>query len=800
MKRLIFSLIISILMPATCVKAFNPANSNIVYSSSEPQPVATAARLLAQDIENVTGKKIKVNDNGKVRKGSIFISTLDNPEVKKLAKKGVIDTTLLSGKWESYLILPEGKNLYIIGSDPRGAAYGALRVSKEIGVDPFYWWADVPLKKEKNPVISEEIFCDSPAVKYRGIFINDEDWGLYPWSAKNFEKEYGNIGPKTYAKVCELLLRLGGNMLAPAMHVCSGAFFSNPENQKTAAEYGILITTSHCEPLLLNNAAQADWDSNIDGPWDYGVNKEGVLRRLDKRIADTKDYLNIYTTGMRGLHDEGMRGNYSLNKRTELLEEVITDERNILTNYLQLPADEIPQIFVPYKEAMDIYNNGLKVPEDITLVWPDDNYGYMKRVSNPREQKREGRAGVYYHVSYLGSPHDYLWISTTAPALMYEELNKAYLNGADRYWLLNAGDIKPMELSLLNFFDMAWNMDDYSFDKINDNQSEFLASVFGENMKPEFRDILDNYYRLAWDRKPEYMGYERQWDRDSRKESLQPTTDFSFIDGSAQKRLGDYERISKKVKELEKNIDPEYLPAFFEMVAFPVLASEQMNRKFLMAQLNHETGDQSAALASKAAFDSINSLVAQYNGLLDGKWNHIMSVTPGIVAQYQKMPELGKNNQLSPKAEHKGTVIPLSSITLEEPFDLIKGLGTDWEVIRLGDVMSSKENPKSLDSPSFNVPLGNLEGKYVTLEISVVPFWPLYKGVGNSFGVSVDGCPPVVCENNFSEYSESWKNQVLVNSKTFEITLPIDKNSTDHYLTIIKGDPGQMIQKIKIMD
>lgn len=799
MRRL-FSLFLLLVCLIPCAKSVDLAKCDIVYSSEETQPVATAARLLSEDIERVTGKKIKVREDGKIDKGTIFITTIDNPEIVKLSKQNKIDLSRLQGQWESYLIEPKGKNLYIIGSDPRGAAYGALRVSKEIGVNPYYWWADVPVKKKSEATFNQKIFCKSPAIKYRGIFINDEDWGLYPWAAQTFDKEYGTIGPKTYAKVCELLLRLGGNMLAPAMHICSGAFYSNPENQKIAAEYGILITTSHCEPLLLNNAISYDWDSTKDGPWDYGINKDGILKRLDKRIAETKDYLNIYTMGMRGLHDEGMRGDYNLDQRTALLNEVIKDERNILTKHLKMPIEEIPQIYVPYKEAMEIYNNGLEVPEDITLVWPDDNYGYMKRVSNPKEQMRDGNAGVYYHISYLGPPHHYLWLSTTSPAFMYEELNKAYLHGADRYWLLNMGDIKPMELGIYDFFDMAWNMDNYSFDKINNNQSKFLASIFGENLQPDFQDILDNYYRLAWDRKPEYMGYERQWDGDSKKEGIQPTTDFSFIDGSAQKRLADYKRISRKVKDIEKNISPEYQPAFFEMVAFPVFASEQMNRKFLMAQLNHETGDEMAAIETRSAFDSIISLAAQYNELLNGKWNHMMSVSPWFLARYHEMPELGLMPQLKPKTENKGTIIPLSTLQFEDPFRLIKGLGTDWEVVQLGEVTSAKDDPNSLLSPSFKVPINKVTGKDVKVEISVVPVWPLYPGTGNSFGVSVDGCPPVVCENVFSEFSEDWKNQVLVNSKTFEVTLPLDTTIDDHYLLIIKGDPGQMIQKIKVMD
>jgi hypothetical protein len=226
--------------------------------------------------------------------------------------------------------------------------------------------------------------------------------------------------------VCELLLRLKANMLAPAMHDCTGAFYSHPESQKVAAEWGIMITTSHCEPLLFNNAAPSEWDKERDGEWNYLTNKETIWKKLDKRLRETAQYDNIYTTGMRGLHDEAMKGSTNPTDRARTLENVFAKQRAILEKYKNTKAEKLPQIFVPYKETLDIYDAGLHVPEDVTIVWPDDNYGYMKRVSNPSEQKRKGGSGVYYHLSYLGTPHDNHWIATTAPMLMYEDLLRTY--------------------------------------------------------------------------------------------------------------------------------------------------------------------------------------------------------------------------------------------------------------------------------------------------------------------------------------------------------------------------------------
>ncbi|MDE6394225.1 MAG: glycosyl hydrolase 115 family protein, partial [Duncaniella sp.] len=341
--------------------------------------------------------------------------------------------------------------------DARGAAYGALSLSERMGVSPWYWWADVPVTRHDEVYVSGYEVSAPPTVRYRGVFVNDEDWGLLPWAAKTYEPEVGNIGPRTYARICELLLRLRGNMLAPAMHDCSDPFYTHPDNKTVADRYGIMITTSHCEPLLFNNASPAEWDSARDGEWDYRTNRQTIYDKLDARVAEAAPYDNIYTMAMRGLHDEGMRGNYTLDEKVATLHDAIMDQRKILSEHIDIPVEEIPQIFIPYKEAQTLYEAGLEVPDDITLVWPDDNYGFLKLLSSPRERERRGRAGVYYHLSYLGVPHSYLWLNTTPPMLMYEELKKAYDTGADRYWLLNVGDIKPMELGVQLFFDMAWD-------------------------------------------------------------------------------------------------------------------------------------------------------------------------------------------------------------------------------------------------------------------------------------------------------------------------------------------------------
>ena len=764
--------------------------ATIVYHDSDMPLVKQMAQVLADDIERVSGMRPGISTR-KVSGVAINIGTL--------AKTG--RHRELRGAWERYAIDTKDGNIYITGSDARGLAYGVLHVSAAIGVSPWYWFADIPIDKTNKRVYDfvENYVSQSPSVKYRGIFINDEDWGLKTWSAKTFEKELGDIGPKTYDRVCELILRLKGNMLAPAMHTCTGAFYSHPESQKMADKWGIMITTSHCEPLLFNNAAPSEWDKARDGEWNYETNSATILKKLDDRIRETAQYDNIYTMGMRGLHDEAMKGSTDPKDRARTLEKVFAKQREILVKYKHKKADKLPQIFVPYKETLDIYDTGFRVPEDITLVWPDDNYGYMKRVSNAAEQRRNGHSGVYYHISYLGTPHDNLWIPTTAPMLMYEELKKAYDAGADRYWLLNVGDIKPMEIEMQHFFDMAYDFKAFNYNNVNHYQAKWLAKEFGMKHLPTFQFILDNYYRLAWDRKPEFMGYEIEWD--SEENSRLHDTDFSFQTGTAQKRLTDYQDICFAYDAIERELSPEQRPALFEMLGYAVHSAYQMNRKFLYAQANHETGNSLYAEQSKDACREIERLLERYNTQLDGKWNQMISeVPPGYTALYHQMPEYSDkptdayrlpDSQHHPEYHHQ---IDLASLKVSEPFRLLEGIGTDWIALQLGQPLDLQ----TTGSIDIAIPVNTLpkNADSISLCISVVPMWPVATDRSNRFSVSVDHGKAEVCENIFKEWGDEWKIQVLENRKEFVMTQPLDKARHNHVITLSIVDPGQIIQKI----
>ncbi len=817
------------MLPGKTFPLVSADTTDIIIDHNDAKVVEIVSGLFSEDICRVTGTKPAVLTALPAKASQVvIIGTIGSSKyIDSMIEQNILETSEINGQWESYMITTVKKPfagidqaLVIAGSDRRGTAYGVLSISEAIGVSPWYYWADVPTpKKEQIHISTKTVIQKSPSVKYRGIFINDEDWGLHPWSAKNFEKELGDIGPKTYAQVCELLLRLKANMLAPAMHSCTGAFYSFPDNKVVADMYAIIITTSHCEPLLFNNAAKSEWDSKKDGEWNYATNKDRILKKLDDRVSEANRYENIYTMGMRGLHDEGMRGNQSKEEKVKILEKVISDQRNILTKYISDRVEDVPQIFVPYKEALDLYDAGLNVPDDITLVWTDDNYGYIKRLSNSQEQKRAGGSGVYYHYSYLGAPHDYLWLCTTAPVLMYMEMKKAYDTGADKYWLVNVGDIKPAELGMQTFFDFAWNIDKFDIKSINQHQSRFLAEIFGDQYQETFQNVLDNYYRLAWERKPEYMGWEREWDRNKERGNL-TDTDYSFENyNNAQQRLADYKLISDIVNNIYNELPEEYKPAFFELLSYPVMGSYQINRKFLMSQLSREHAIESdlagANWAAQEAIDAhakIEQMNIQYNTMLDGKWQGMMMLAPGWVSKYQNMPKVvqtqgvdAKPVDISVQKEKNKldgcTVIDLKNIknkvaTNGHTISMIDGIGYDWYAVQLGKATETKVDPEDLNGTRLEYELPIIDADFATVYVYTVPFFPVSKDRSNQFGISIDSQPVFVAENLPSEYSEPWKDQVLQNGTVAKAKFPINNKTQKHTLIITCGDPGITIQRI----
>ncbi|MFL5740102.1 MAG: glycosyl hydrolase 115 family protein [Flavisolibacter sp.] len=611
---------------------------SICYDSYDAPLDSIAANLLADDIERVSSYRPKVLTDLHSASGDIIlIGSIQSPAIRKITGNHSALVQQLKGKWECFGYhfynkpMPGiSKILLIAGSDVRGTAYGVFTLSEKIGVSPWYWWADVPVQHQSHLSVAVAPYISSePSVKYRGIFINDEDWGLRPWAADHDSTK--NIGPATYQKVFELLLRLKANFLWPAMHPGTKPFFSNEENSRLASLYSIVIGSSHAEPMLRNNVGE--WNESAMGPFNYITNQKKVYQYWEERVEQTKNEEVVYSLGMRGIHDSGMEGVKDAKEAVPLLTRIISDQRALLKKYRSEAIEQVPQIFTAYKEVLDIYDQGLKLPDDVTMVWPDDNYGYLLRLNDEKEKSRIGSAGVYYHVSYWGRPHDYLWLGTTHPLLIREEMMKALEAGASRLWVVNAGDIKPMEYELQFFLDMAYESSPFvksSYAK--QHLAWWMKKIFGAQYGSQIAGIMWKYYGLAFERRPEFMGWSQ----------TEPTTSVRYSDynhfyfgDEAQRRMDRYESLQKAVVSLRKKISPEVSEAFYELVYYPVVCAALMNKKFLSRDkaLIHARQNRMAAYDdvrnSKDAYQNIIRETNDYNeALKNGKWKGMMSMKP----------------------------------------------------------------------------------------------------------------------------------------------------------------------------
>ncbi len=625
------------------------AKVSIYYQKGGPKLDSIAAHLLAADIERVSGYLPKVGTELAGASGSVIVLGRVGSEIVGRFGKQAADVTLI-GQWERYSLRVLNKPLrnikqalVVAGSDVRGTAYGAFAISERIGVTPWYWWADaVPVSRKTLSLDIPNYTSASPSVKFRGIFINDEDWGLQPWAAKTFEPETNDIGPKTYAKVFELLLRLKANLIWPAMHPSTKAFYHYPGNIKAAEDYQIVVGSSHAEPMLRNNVSE--WDERIMGHFNFVTNRRKVEEYWKSRIKESSNFNGIYTTGMRGVHDGEIQGVKTIPETVTLLDTIIRVEREMLKKYVNKDITKVPQVFTPYKEVLEIYDAGLKVPEDVTLVWPDDNYGYIQRLSNEEENKRPGGSGVYYHASYWGRPHDYLWLNTTHPAHMREEMTKAYALNARHLWVLNIGDIKPGEYAMQLFLDMAYHVQPFEnpgYSRMHLKQ--WLTGIFGAKNSAAISEVLWKYYNLAFERKPEYMG----WSQTEPTTGIRNTAyNHHYYGDQAQQRLDAYDELLSKTTAIRSQIAGKDQAAFYELVGYPVKGATLMNRKFLYrdkALLYARQGRLSAAHYAKLSEQAYAEIVGETSffneKLLNGKWKGMMDLMPRGLPVF-KMPEI----------------------------------------------------------------------------------------------------------------------------------------------------------------
>ncbi|XCF05980.1 glycosyl hydrolase 115 family protein [Tamlana crocina] len=650
--------------------------ASIIIDKKDAKVVSIASDILASDIQKVSGKTAVKHQ--KQAPCQIVAGTLRNSKViNQLIKKHAIDVSQIEGKWEAYTIQvienpSKGikKALVIIGSDRRGTAYGLLEISRMIGVSPWEWWADVTPEKQESIVLNiENKTYGTPSVKYRGIFLNDEDWGLQRWSALNYEPETGDIGPKTYAKVFELLLRLRANTIWPAMHKCTKAFYHYPQNKIVADNYAIVIGTSHAEPMLCN--INAEWNHDTMGDYRYDTNSESIKSLFKKRAKETANFEGIYTVGMRGEHDSPMIvGEDDTDSQVKLLEQVITDQREILKANSKNGVTK-PQAFVPYKEVLHYYQSGLDLPEDVSLVWTDDNYGYIRQLSNAEEQKRSGGAGVYYHTSYWGRPHDYLWLNSTNPVLMWEEMTKAYEFGSQNIWILNCGDIKPHEYNIELFLDMAWDIDSFkNDDAVRAHHINWSTREFGKSNANAITNLMYQYNQLAFQRRPEFMAWSSV--EPVTKSGNTELTQYHYGD-EVSKRIKAHKDLIARVKSIQKNIPSHRADAFYQLVYYPISGASNLNLKWLYSYKNAfvaSQGRESAkdfATKSLEAYKTIQKETDYFNNTLqNGKWKHIMSMSP------RHLPVFSEPTASIPLTEKSNTLgIAIESYQMEVNDEII---------------------------------------------------------------------------------------------------------------------------------
>jgi len=589
-----------------------------MYVDASDYPgVTRAASDLSQDIQRVTRVAPRVlHDEGALGSTAIIIGTLGKSAlIDRLIREHKIDAKALQGKWESYLIqtvaqpIPGVSSaLVIAGSDKRGTIYGIYELSEQIGVSPWYWWADVPIAQRDALFVKPGRHLQGePAVKYRGIFLNDEAPALTGW----VNEKFGGYKHEFYEKVFELLLRLRANFLWPAMW--NSAFNEDdPLNPKLADEYGIVMGTSHHEPML---RAQQEWKRHGKGAWDYSTNGEELREFWSQGIERNKNYESIITLGMRGDGDMPM----SEESNVALLEKIVADQRKILANHMNPDLDKIPQSWALYKEVQEYYEKGMRVPDDVTLLWCDDNWGNIRRLPTAEERRRSGGAGIYYHFDYVGGPRSYKWINTNPIPKVWEQMNLAYHYGATRIWIVNVGDLKPMEFPMEFFLTFARDPQRWPKEKLGEFTTEWATREFGPTYALEIAKVMEQYAKYNGRRKPEL---------------LEPGT-YSQVDYQEADRVsGEFQSAVNQAEQIYAKLPEDYRDAFFQLVLFPVKASAQVTQLYITAgknQLYAKQGRASAndlAAQARALFQADAELSANYNhSLAHGKWDHMMDQT-----------------------------------------------------------------------------------------------------------------------------------------------------------------------------
>ena len=766
--------------------------------------VRTALDMFSSDMKDVTGRKaIQASPTN----ATIEITQLDmaSSSTKKRLKSMNVPVDEIAMKAECFDIRTNNNGKIIItGSDTRGTAYGILELSRMAGVSPWTWWADSkPMHKDILTINDDFKTTQSPSVKYRGIFINDEDWSMRPWSWKTYEKgnETGCIGAKTYKQIFKLLLRLRANTIWPAMHGGTVPFYFAKGTKETADSCGIIVGTSHCEPMMRNNVGE--WDVTKRGNFNYVTNGKNVRDYWAERLKEVARYENLYTIGMRGIHDGSMEGVKTMQDKTIWLQKAIDDQRELLKKYVNKDVTRIPQVFVPYKEVLQIMENGLKVPEDVTLLWCDDNYGYMTRLKEKNAKQRSGGAGVYYHLSYWGRPHDYLWLCTTQPGLIYSEMKQAYDNNARQEWIVNIHDPKPAAYDLELFMDMAWNINSVSPSTINNHLGNWLIREFGENAGKKLLPVMQEYYRLCGIRRPEHMGWTQvELDKATNVRGMSWMKDTEFSNefgGEMDRYLEHYADIKKAVEDIKQDIANEKRDAYFSHIEYQVCAAADMATKMLEAQRarSYASGQTNATLWSRdsvmtlasaksiEAYHDIQNITNYYNNkMAGGKWKYSMTYMPrDLFVYYPPMLPTLPSDSIAKETIMKSSVgtkhnQKRGDAIAMDAYQYSSATNGTYTIQALGHSMNTVALPKD----------GTLEYKFdsdrnaeAMLRVAVIPTQPNNDG-DIRIAISIDGKDYTVKSYKEKDRSEQWKQNVLRGQAI--LLFPINITNGHHTLSI----------------
>ena len=788
----------------------------IYMDANDCRGVSYAANALVKDISKVSGSQATITSN---RKATILVGTIGHSAaIDQLVKQKRINGNLLKGKREKFIITVVDNQLIIAGSDRRGSIYGIYELSQQMGVSPWYDWADVPVEHHDSIFVNRGTYTDDePAVRYRGIFLNDEAPCLTSWVKNTYGTGYGDH--RFYQRVFELVLRLRGNMMWPAMW--GWAFYADdPENEKTADEMGVVMSTSHHEPMARNHQEYArnrkGW-----GPWNYQKNKANLQKFFREGIERMKGTEQIVTIGMRGDGDEAM----SAEADTKLMSQIINDQRKIIADVTGKKASETPQVWALYKEVLDYYDKGMKVPDDVTLLLCDDNWGNVRRVPNAKERKHKGGWGLYYHVDYVGAPRNSKMLNVTPVQNPWEQLTLAYENGIDRLWILNVGDLKPMEYPISQFMDMAWNPRKYDVNNITRHTRDWCAQQFGESQADEAARILNLICKYNGRCTPEML------DKNT----------YSLENGEWQEVVNLYLQLEADALRQYNSLPAAYHDAYRQIILFPIELMSNLHQMYFAQAQNHALYKQNNPKANiwadecERLFKRDSLICDVYNHKMSGgKWNgmmtqkHIGYKSWNDAFEKDTCPELfrvtSKNGVIisensgvveieapyysskTDAAEAKWTEIPfmgksVSAMTLMPYTKSVKGASITY---KFKMQVSKTSDDKTSDDKAFNSIVSNGKQKVRIHVITKSTLDYLNKG-GLTYGVSLDGASPVEVnfnkdlnekpENIYNIYYPTIATRIV--DQVIELELPATTDGI-HSLTLTPNDPAIVFEKIVI--